>query len=85
MRIGDATYQDVPVFHGSATVENDRGGQAVVRTMVVHLPRSLAVEPAVGDRVTELCSGITGEIYEIAGRGLPYHILRVASRPDLSA
>lgn len=84
--IGETTYDDVPVFHSGTTVENDRGGRTAIRTMVIHLRRDLFEEaPIVGTRVTDEATGITGEVYEIAGRGLPYHILRVASRPDKSA
>lgn len=84
--IGETTYEDVPVFHSGTTVENDRGGNTAIRTMVIHLSReAVPTAPAVGTRITDEATGITGEIYEIAGRGLPYHILRAASRPDKSA
>jgi hypothetical protein len=80
--IGETDYDSV-VYHGSTTVENDRGGQSTIRTMVIHISREdLPTPPAVGTRITDVCSGLTGEIYEVAGRGLPYHILRAASHPD---
>jgi hypothetical protein len=83
--IGEANYNSV-VYHGSTTVENDRGGESTVRTMVIHISRTdLPDPPAVGTRITDLESGVTGEIYEVAGRGLPYHILRAASHPDKTA
>jgi hypothetical protein len=83
--IGEASYNSV-VYHGSTTVENDRGGESTVRTMVVHISRDdLPVAPIVGTRLTDIATGVTGEIYEVAGRGLPYHILRAASHPDKSA
>lgn len=80
--IGETDYAAV-VYHGSTTVENDRGGQSTIRTMVVHISREdLPDPPIVGTRITDVGSGVTGEIYEVAGRGLPYHILRAASHPD---
>ncbi len=83
--IGEATY-DAVVYHGSTTVENDRGGESTVRTMTIHLARAdLETPPPVGTRITDTVSGVTGEIYEVAGRGLPYHILRAASHPDKTA
>lgn len=83
--IGEETYRAV-VYFGSTTVENDRGGESTVRTMAIHISREdLPDAPAVGTRVREVGSGVTGEIYEVAGRGLPYHILRAASHPDKSA
>ncbi len=84
-RIGETDYNSV-VYHGSTTVENDRGGESTVRTMVIHISRDdLPIAPTVGTRITDVGSGVTGEIYEVAGRGLPYHILRAASHPDKSA
>lgn len=82
VKIGATSYA-ATVFHGSDTVENERGGRVPVRTMVIHVDKTLLpAAPAIGTRLTHTESGRTGELYQIGGVDGPHWILRTASFPD---
>lgn len=85
IQIGDDDYV-AAVFHSSVTVDNDRGAEAEIRTLVAQVGKDLLPHaPDSGVMMTHVETGETFEIYEVGGIDGPKWIIRGASFPRRAA